>query len=152
MGKPKARNRKSAALNKENEKKAHRTPKPADYTVSDILDRAESCLDECELQLAQKFCQRALEMDNDNLRALQLREGAGDTSGALVAYPVVPGTKIHFSLWSGIRPSDILADMLRIRIFIFFIQAYITSTTRHENVDVCFSVLNPVTFPFLKFS
>jgi hypothetical protein len=88
MGKPKARNRKSTALNKENEKKAHRTPKPADYTVSDILDRAESCLDECELQLAQKFCQRALEMDNDNLRALQLREGAGDTSGALVAYPV----------------------------------------------------------------
>jgi hypothetical protein len=75
MGKPKARrNRKSTALNKENEK-AHRKAKPADYTVSDILDRAESCLDECELQLAQKFCQRALEMDNDNLRALQLREG-----------------------------------------------------------------------------
>jgi hypothetical protein len=86
MGKPKARNRKSAALNKENEK-AHRTPKPADYTVSDILDRAESCLDECELQLAQKFCQRALEMDNDNLRALQLREGgAGDTSSARVVF------------------------------------------------------------------
>jgi hypothetical protein len=77
MGKPKARSRKSTALNKENEEKAHRTPKPADYSVSDILDRAESCLDECQLQLAQKFCQRALEMDNDNLRALQLREGDG---------------------------------------------------------------------------
>jgi hypothetical protein len=76
MGKPKARNRKSTALNKENEK-AHRKPKPAEYSVNDILDRAESCLDECELQLAQKFCQRALEMDNDNLRALQLREGGG---------------------------------------------------------------------------
>jgi len=29
-------------------------------------------MDECQFQLAQKFCQRALEMDCDNLRALQL--------------------------------------------------------------------------------
>ena len=44
--------------------------------MADILDRAEGCMDECQFPLAQKFCQRALELDCDNLRALQLR---GDT-------------------------------------------------------------------------
>jgi hypothetical protein len=71
MGKPRSgARRRSGAAKRE---KSNQTSAAADYSVTDILDRAESCLDECQLELAQKFCQRALEMDNDNLRALQLR-------------------------------------------------------------------------------
>ena len=73
MGKPRARSKKAGgALNKEKGKNKG----PVEYSVADILDRAEGCMDECQFPLAQKFCQRALELDCDNLRALQLR---GDT-------------------------------------------------------------------------
>jgi hypothetical protein len=35
------------------------------------LDRAESFIEEYNYEMAQKFCQRALEMDADNVRALE---------------------------------------------------------------------------------
>jgi hypothetical protein len=39
--------------------------------------QAQDCIDRFEYELAQKFCQRALEMEADNVRALE-------TSGALL--------------------------------------------------------------------
>jgi hypothetical protein len=69
MGKPKARSKGGGA-----EKVRSNKGITTEYSVGDILDKAEGCLDECQFQLAQKFCQRALEMDCDNLRALELRQ------------------------------------------------------------------------------
>ena len=34
--------------------------------------QAEECMDEYKFELAQRFCERALEMDNDNVKALEL--------------------------------------------------------------------------------
>lgn len=44
----------------------------APYTVDDLLARAESLLDAVELEAAQQFCLRALEMEASNVRALEL--------------------------------------------------------------------------------
>lgn len=41
------------------------------YTIDQILDKAEAFIEEYNYTLAQKFCQRALEMDGDNVRALE---------------------------------------------------------------------------------
>ncbi len=43
----------------------------AKYTIDQILDKAEGFIEEYNYTLAQKFCQRALEMDGDNVRALE---------------------------------------------------------------------------------
>ena len=42
------------------------------YTIDEILDRAESFIEEYNYEMGQKFCQRALEMDADNVRALEI--------------------------------------------------------------------------------
>lgn len=34
--------------------------------------KAQDCIDRFEYELAQKFCQRALETDSDNVRALEM--------------------------------------------------------------------------------
>ncbi len=44
----------------------------APYSVDDLLDRAEALMDEVELETAQRFCLRALEMEASNVRALEL--------------------------------------------------------------------------------
>lgn len=41
------------------------------YSVDKLLDKAEECIDRFEYELAQKFCQRALEIEADNIRALE---------------------------------------------------------------------------------
>ncbi|KAL4235922.1 hypothetical protein ACF0H5_004312 [Mactra antiquata] len=47
------------------------------YSLEQLLDKAQDCIDRFEYELAQKFCQRALEMEPDNVRVLE-------TSGALL--------------------------------------------------------------------
>ncbi|XP_053394826.1 uncharacterized protein LOC123524457 isoform X2 [Mercenaria mercenaria] len=47
------------------------------YSIDQLLDKAQDSIDRFEYELAQKFCQRALEMEADNVRALE-------TSGALL--------------------------------------------------------------------
>jgi len=42
------------------------------FTIDQILDRAETFVEEYNYEMAQKFCQRALEMDADNVRALEI--------------------------------------------------------------------------------
>jgi len=41
------------------------------YSVHQLLDKAEQLIDEFNYELAQKFCQRALEQEPDNVRALE---------------------------------------------------------------------------------
>ena len=41
------------------------------YSVEQILDKATEFMDVYNYEMAQKFCQRALEIDNDNVRALE---------------------------------------------------------------------------------
>ncbi|KAH3697071.1 uncharacterized protein LOC127862703 [Dreissena polymorpha] len=57
-----------------NDKKKDAKPK---YTLDQLLDKAEECIDKFEYEMAQKFCQRALEMEPDNVRVLE-------TSGSLL--------------------------------------------------------------------
>ncbi|KAK7009586.1 TPR repeat-containing protein [Biomphalaria glabrata] len=42
-----------------------------DHPIDKLLDKAEQLIDEFNYELAQKFCQRALEKDPDNLRGLE---------------------------------------------------------------------------------
>ncbi len=42
------------------------------YSIEELLDKTQELVDTYEYQLAQKFCQRALEMEPDNVRALEL--------------------------------------------------------------------------------
>ncbi|XP_041367293.1 probable assembly chaperone of rpl4 [Gigantopelta aegis] len=77
---------KEAALaSKENEEqKTKKTP--SKYSVSQLLDKAEDCINEFQYEVAQKFCQRALEMEPDNVRTLEttgnLLMELGDPDGA----------------------------------------------------------------------
>ena len=41
------------------------------YSVDKLLDKAEEYIDRFEYELAQRFCQRALEIEADNIRALE---------------------------------------------------------------------------------
>jgi len=58
----------------------------AKYTIDEILDKASEFIDVYNYEMAQKFCQRALEMDADNVRALEttatLLLEAGDVENA----------------------------------------------------------------------
>ncbi|KAK7500735.1 hypothetical protein BaRGS_00007979 [Batillaria attramentaria] len=64
----------SKALGRQNAKKSEGA---SQYTIDQLLDKAEELIDEFNYELAQKFCQRALEQDADNVRALE-------TSGVLL--------------------------------------------------------------------
>ena len=46
-------------------------PVTSKYTIDQILDKATEFMDMYNYEMAQKFCQRALEIDNDNVRALE---------------------------------------------------------------------------------
>ncbi|XP_046565671.1 probable assembly chaperone of rpl4 isoform X1 [Haliotis rubra] len=56
------------------------------YSVDQLLDKAEDCIDRFEFEMAQKFCQRALELEPDHIRALEtvgtLLLEVGNTDGA----------------------------------------------------------------------
>jgi len=56
------------------------------YSIDQILDKAAEFMDMYNYEMAQKFCQRALEIDNDNVRALEatatLLLEAGDAENA----------------------------------------------------------------------
>ncbi len=42
------------------------------YTLEQLLDKAQELVDQYEYSLAQKFVQRALETNSDDVRALEL--------------------------------------------------------------------------------
>jgi len=44
---------------------------PLGHSIDKLLDKAEQLIDEFNFELAQKFCQRALETEPDNVRALE---------------------------------------------------------------------------------
>merc|ERR1712025_199751 len=44
---------------------------PLGNPIDKLLDKAEQLIDEFNFELAQKFCQRALETEPDNVRALE---------------------------------------------------------------------------------
>ncbi|XP_063402927.1 uncharacterized protein LOC134686963 [Mytilus trossulus] len=48
-----------------------KTKSSPQYNVDQLLDKAEDCINRFEYELAQKFCQRALEIEADNIRALE---------------------------------------------------------------------------------
>ncbi|KAJ7985645.1 hypothetical protein DPEC_G00354210 [Dallia pectoralis] len=42
------------------------------YTVEQLLEKTEECMDSLEFEMAGRFCQRALEVEPDNLFTLDL--------------------------------------------------------------------------------
>lgn len=50
---------------------SHESPVQSKYSIDQILDKAAEFMDMYNYEMAQKFCQRALEIDNDNVRALE---------------------------------------------------------------------------------
>jgi len=73
MGKPKSHSAKAKKL----AKKKGLIPSQSEqtYSIDEILNKAEEFINEYKYEMAQKFCQRALEIDNDNARALELSGG-----------------------------------------------------------------------------
>jgi len=70
MGKPKTHSAKAKKLAKKKGLLPSQTEQT--YSIEEILNKAEEFINEYKYEMAQKFCQRALEMDNDNARALEL--------------------------------------------------------------------------------
>ncbi|KAK7109107.1 uncharacterized protein [Littorina saxatilis] len=68
--------REAKNADKQSSNKPSANSSPA-YSIDELLDKAEHFIDEFQYELAQKFCQRALEQDADNVRALE-------TSGSLL--------------------------------------------------------------------
>lgn len=73
MGKPKSHSSKAKKLAKK--KGLLPSQQEQTYSIDEILSKAEEFINEYKYEMAQKFCQRALEMDNDNARALELSGG-----------------------------------------------------------------------------
>ncbi|GFR79364.1 TPR repeat-containing protein YDR161W [Elysia marginata] len=83
MGKKNFKKRQSKTLGekkkepKQNAREASIDEKPGEgqgpqpHPIGKLLDKAEQLIDEFNYELAQKFCQRALEMEPDNVRALE---------------------------------------------------------------------------------
>jgi len=68
MGKPKTHSSKAKKLAK---KRDLITSSP-NYNIEELLEKAAGLLDECQFELAEKFCQRALEMSSDHPQALEM--------------------------------------------------------------------------------
>ena len=66
MGKPKSKKSSKA------HKQQARQRKQTEYSLEELLGKAADLLDECQFELAEKFCQRALEMDADHPTALEM--------------------------------------------------------------------------------
>jgi len=69
MGKPKVRG--SRAARKTGGAKKKKTVEES-HSIEDLLSKASELLDECQFDGAEKFCQRALEVDGDNVVALEM--------------------------------------------------------------------------------
>ena len=69
MGKPKVRGSRAARKTGGGRKKR---PAEESYSIEDLLGKASDLLDECQFDAAEKFCQRALELDQDNVTALEM--------------------------------------------------------------------------------
>ncbi|KAK6165941.1 hypothetical protein SNE40_022747 [Patella caerulea] len=82
MGRNKFKKRETTTLEERKKSKESKTVKNKEnvvikktsstYSVDQLLDKAEEFLDQFDYDLAQKFCQRALEVDNENVRAIEL--------------------------------------------------------------------------------
>lgn len=70
MGKPKVRG--SRAVTRKTGGGRKKRPAQESYSIEDLLGRASDLLDECQFDAAEKFCQRALELDQDNVAALEM--------------------------------------------------------------------------------
>jgi hypothetical protein len=74
------------------------------YSVEEILDKADSFVEEYNYEMAQKFIERALEIDSDNPRALE-------TAGSLL----LEVSNLHYCLvslmWMKIGSNDITAQV-----------------------------------------
>merc|ERR1712130_822654 len=68
MGKPKSHSSKAKKL----ARKKNLTTSSPNYNIEELLEKARDLLDECQFELAEKFCQRALEMSNDHPQALEM--------------------------------------------------------------------------------
>ena len=53
------------------EKSAQRSSK-AKYSALQFLEKAEKCMDSFDYELASKFCQRAVDLEADNVPALEM--------------------------------------------------------------------------------
>jgi len=71
------------------------------YDINEILNKAEECLDEYKFELAQKFCERALQIDENNIRALQLTAGLLLDMGEVESAQNCLGRAIHLEPDSG---------------------------------------------------
>ena len=69
MGKPKVRGSRAARKTGGGRKKR---AAEESYSIEDLLAKASDLLDECQFDAAEKFCQRALELDQDNVAALEM--------------------------------------------------------------------------------
>ena len=69
MGKPKAR---GSRVGRKRGGRSKARPAEESYSIEDLLSKASSLLEECQFEAAEKFCQRALEMDPDNVLALEM--------------------------------------------------------------------------------
>ncbi|XP_072041927.1 uncharacterized protein [Amphiura filiformis] len=62
----------------------------ATYTIDQLLDKVEECMDSFDYELAHKFCKRALELDPDNVSVLEtlgnLLAEQGDGEGAMKCF------------------------------------------------------------------
>ena len=67
--------KKTKKMKKKQSNSAAAQPKPEKnlqkFSIDDILDKAEEYIDQFQFPMAQKFCERALEIDGDNVRALE---------------------------------------------------------------------------------
>lgn len=69
MGKPKVRGTRTARKSGGGRKAR---PVQESYSIEDLLCKASDLLDQCQFDAAEKFCQRALEVDQDNVMALEM--------------------------------------------------------------------------------
>jgi len=47
-------------------------PLRSKYSATQLLEKAEDCMDSFDLELASKFCQRAVDLESDNVPALEM--------------------------------------------------------------------------------
>jgi len=109
MGKPKSKSKGGAK--KSGNQKANKKPEPK-HNIDDLLDKAEGCLDEYNLELAQKFCERALQIDEKNIRALQLTAGLFLDMGDVENAQNCLGRAIHLEPESGYSKYLSLAQIM----------------------------------------
>jgi len=70
MGKPRTHSSKAKKLAKK--KELFSTADGSSYSIDELLDKAAEMMEEYKYDLAQKFCQRALELNGDHPRALEM--------------------------------------------------------------------------------